>query len=91
MKLVELMEYAKQLHGVSRRIMELGEACSVYEAKEQALPDLHIEMLQDEVLHAQMLVLKITEETVGTNLDEGGESAFAEGELTSVLKKHKDE
>ena len=91
------MKNAYAISSVSRQIVKVGETLDSLvggiQDTEQGvgdLSDVYAAMLMDELEHAQMLILKLTElitqegpETAAANTDGEGGSAFFEGDLTT--------
>lgn len=87
---------SRQLKATAERIGDLTTDIERFEQCDSGMVDTCVGLRMDELEHAQMLVLKLTEfitqasaETFMSNMDEGG-SAFGPGELDSKVGEKTD-
>lgn len=99
----DIVSINTQICAVSARIGVLAAGMNASEAVSKTLGAVYEDQLVDEVKHLQMLVIELTKKVSGDesetdysplygegNTDEGG-SAFAQGELTSVIGRKETE
>lgn len=81
-----IRDISTQLKTVCEKIASLSCGMEFVGNQDESLEAVYEELLLDEVHHAQVLALEMTRVTIGSEDDTAmDESAFAEGELSSVV------
>lgn len=81
-----IRDISTQLKTVCEKIATLSCGMEFVGNQDESLEAVYEELLLDEVHHAQVLALEMTRVTIGPEDDTAmDESAFAEGELSSVV------
>ena len=81
-----IRDISTQLKTVCDKIASLSCGMEYVGNQDESLEAVYEELLLDEVHHAQVLALEMTRVTIGPEDDTAmDESAFAEGELSSVV------
>lgn len=86
-----IRDISTQLKAVCDKISSLSYGMEFVGNQDESLEAVYEELLLDEVHHAQVLALEMTRVTIGPEDTAMDESAFAEGELSSVVGEEEEE
>ncbi len=81
----EIVNVSRQLSKITERICDLAEEIDKLQPVNADLADTYEAFLIDEVTHVQISALELTRFVTGEENANVDESAFAEGELNSVV------